>query len=139
MGGQCQFSDIETKGGVGDFLDHSSSFPEYAEDDPVMKTLREYEEREARKRKNARKNSASKLPSRDEESSNGEEDNGGELIGPVLAPLHVRVKPIAEIDVQRNRLTVEEIKSIKKFCNYEPGNPSKVRCLIFQQDIMQEF
>ena len=104
-----------------------------------MKTLREYEEREARKRKNARKNSTSKLPSRDEESSNGEEDNGGELIGPVLAPLHVRVKPIAEMDVLRNRLTVEEIKSIKKFCNYEPGNPSKVRYLIFQQDIMQEF
>jgi len=90
-----------------------------------MKTLQEYEEREARKRKNARKNSTRKLPSSDEESNNEEEDHGGELIGPILAPLHIRVKPIPELDVQRNRLTVEEIKSIKKFCNYEPGNPSK--------------
>ena len=91
-----------------------------------MKTLKDYEEMEARKRRNAKRHSKYSLPTNDGEISDEENENGAEFIGPVLAPLHIRVKPLDETEVQRNRLTIEEIKSIKKFCNYETGTPSKV-------------
>ena len=85
---------------------------------------------EARKRKNAKRSSKVSLTTNSVEISDEEDEDGGEFIGPVLAPLHVRVKPLDETVVQRNRLTTEEIKSIKKFCNYEHGTPSKVEQFI---------
>ena len=60
------------------------------------------------------------------EFSDGENEDDGEFIKSVLASLHVIVKPLDETEVQRNRLTIEEIKSIKKCCSYETGTPSKV-------------
>ena len=49
------------------------------------------------------------------EFSDDESEDDGEFIKPVLASLHVIVKPLDETEVQRNRLTIEEIKSMKKF------------------------
>ena len=95
-----------------------------------MKTLKEYEEMEARKRRNVNKKSTRHLDVNDGESSEDNEDIK-EFIGPILAPLHLRVKPLDEIQVQHNRLTIEEIKSLKKFSNYEPGTPNKVIYIIF--------
>ena len=60
------------------------------------------------------------------EISDNENENGGEFIKPGLASLHVILKPLDGTKVQRNRLTIEEIKSIKKFGSYETGTPSKV-------------
>ena len=52
------------------------------------------------------------------EISDNENENGGEFIKPVFASLHVIVKSLDKTNAQRNRLTIEEIKSIKKFRSY---------------------
>lgn len=38
---------------------------------------------------------------------------------------HVNI-PLEENEVEEKRLSIEEIRNIPKFENYEPGNPSKV-------------
>lgn len=100
---------------------------DYPENDPVMKTLQEYEEKEKRKQRNS-KLAKSQPPRNVDPCDNTDEDsdNDKEFVGPVLAPLHIRVKPIQEREVQLHKLTVQEIKSINKFSNYDPGTPSKV-------------
>ena len=120
---------------LGKQNDFSFVLVEFPENDPVMKTLKEYEEREERKKKNAKKATKLNRPKNDDDESDDDEDDGDgrNLIGPVLAPLYVRVKPLDEKEVNRNRLTIDEIKSIKKFANYEPGAPSKVTQTLNQQ------
>ncbi|XP_065051157.1 RNA-binding protein 41-like [Rhopilema esculentum] len=103
---------------------------EFPDDDPVMKTLKEYEDREKRKRRSAKtaislgkqtNESTKKVEDEDEEES----DNEQTFVGPILAPIHVRVRPLDEKEVSKNKLDVTEIRSIAKFSNYEPGVPSK--------------
>eukprot|EP00794_Sanderia_malayensis_P017045 gene17045-18761_t len=112
---------------------------DFSQDDPVMQTLKEYEERE-KWMKRTRKSQAKPVetPKRmrcaqgyvneedEREEDECEEDDIDVLVGPVLAPLHVRVKPLDEAHVKRNKLSIDEIKSIPKFKNYDPGVPSKV-------------
>lgn len=112
----------------------SSLFLEYPENDPVMKTLKEYEEREARKWRTKSKlakaehlANGSKVMNVGGDDGDDDEDAGnGKFVGPVLAPLHVRVKPVDAREVSLHKLTIEEIMSIRKFSNYEVGAPSKV-------------
>ena len=104
---------------------------EFPEDDPVMKTLKEYEDRERRKRESLNKTLSCQNRNRDDDDHDDDDDSSEEehenrFVGPILAPLHVRVKPLDEAEVRRNKLNVDEIKSIAKFSNYEPGKPNKV-------------
>ena len=44
-----------------------------------------------------------------------------------------------ETEIQRNRLTIEEIRSIEKFCKYKHGSPSTAEQFIVNMtDIEQE-
>ena len=107
---------------------NASLTAEFPEDDPVIKTLKEYEDRERRKRESLKKKSSSQNRNHDDDDNDesSEEERENRFVGPMLAPLHVRVKPLDEAEVRRNKLNVDEIKSIAKFSNYEPGKPSKV-------------
>ena len=104
-----------------------------------MKTLKEYEEREKRKRRSVKSakslgkqtnESTKKVEYEDEEES----DNEQTFVGPILAPIHVRVRPLDEKEVSKNKLDVAEIRSIAKFSNYEPGVPSKVIFFLYSDN-----
>ena len=102
-----------------------------------MKTLKEYEEREKRKRRSVK--SAKSLGKQTNESTKKvedeeESDNEQTFVGPILAPIHVRVRPLDEKEVSKNKLDVAEIRSIAKFSNYEPGVPSKVIFFLYSDN-----
>ena len=98
-------------------FDSVTFFTEYHPDDPVIATLKEYEENTRLKLQKSKNK---------ETSEESDEDDDAAFIGPLLAPLHQRISPLDEKEVQRNKLNVSELKLIEKFKNYVPGEPNNV-------------
>lgn len=86
---------------------------EYPTNDPVIATLREY-------------NEVFKT-SKDEEQEEEEEIEDGDLfIGPLLSSINERVECIPDELIFRNRISLTDIHKMEKFKNYKAGIPSKV-------------
>ena len=91
---------------------------EYPENDPVLATLKEFEVRSTRKTSPCRPNVDTPIED--------EEDVEEGFIGPELANVNLRVVYIDEAEIIANRWSVERIRRVERFQNYNPGAESKV-------------